>query len=121
MTDHKERARARREEEAFLRSRLTVTMDDYKRSVETLLSLGMTGTDGGQAAAQVLLSAYNSKIFRLALTDLCSLDLTNLEHALIVIRGRILLFEEPHNVIDNGNDRFSALKEMWPDLRTAAN
>lgn len=121
MTDQEERFRARREEEAFLRSRLTVTMDDYKGSVETLLSLAMSGTNGGQAAAQILLSAYNSKIFRLALTDLCSLDLTNLEHALIVIRGRILLNEEPHRVIDNGNDRFTKLKEMWPKLRVAAN
>lgn len=51
------------------------------------------------------------------LTDLSLLDLKYLESAFIVICGRVLLWEEPHNVIGNRGERFLALEKVWPNLR----
>ena len=89
----------------------------YTAAVDALLHLA-THHDGSSAktAAQVLLSAYNSHNYQLAVVDLCNLDETNLGHAMAVLRGRAICMREPHNLIDNGGARFSELQKCWPGL-----
>ena len=92
----------------------------YTAAVDALLHLA-THHDGSSAktAAQVLLSAYNSHNYQLAVVDLCNLDEINLAHAMVVIRGRVICMREPHNLIVDGDARFSELQECWPGLHVA--
>lgn len=107
----------RLQEEEFLRQQLTVTEHDYGQAVERLLSVALSDTSGGRAAAQVLLSTYNGHNYHMDLTELCVLDPLDLVNAaLIVLRGRTLLGEEPQNVIKDGSARFLALEHAWPGL-----
>lgn len=102
------------EENDFLRQRLGVSELDYKEAVQSLYQLAIDDTSGSKAAAQVLLSAYNSSNFQLAVADLQLMDLAYIEKALIVIRGCNLLFIGPHQVIDDGREKFYRLQELWP-------
>lgn len=119
MSDAKNRLAERLQEEQFLRSRMSVTREDYRDAVESLLPVALGDTSGSRAAAQLLLSTYNGHNYHMDLTDLCVLDLAYVEKALIVIRGRTLLSMEPHSVIENGSDRFLQLENSWPGLHTA--
>lgn len=106
------------EEEAFLRSQLTVTESDYREAVSALVKLAQGDTSGSRAAAQVLLSLYNGSAWHMDLSDLGVLDLRYLQYALIAIRGRVVLMREPHRVIDNGDRIFDQLCELWQHLNT---
>jgi len=53
------------------------------------------------------------------LTDLCNLDIEYLKSALIAIRGRVTLWLEPHNAIDNGTAIFADLEKQWQHLHTS--
>ena len=106
------------QEEEFLRNKLTVTAKDYGDAVESLLDLAMGDTSGSRAAAQLLLSTYNGYNYHMDLTDLCVLDLRYLDKALIVLRGRVLLGQEPHDAINDGENRFRVLEESWENLHT---
>lgn len=104
------------QEDEFLKQRLAVTEKDYSEAVEELLNLALRDTSGSRVAAQVLLSCYNGHNYHMDLTDLCCLDYSYLERALIVIRGRVVLSKEPHDMIKNGSARFDALEAEWPHL-----
>tara|TARA_B100000287_G_scaffold351173_1_gene340178 strand:+ start:46 stop:432 length:387 start_codon:yes stop_codon:yes gene_type:complete len=113
-----EALRAAMEEEAFVRQALTVTEADYRDAVNALLKLAEGDTGGSRAAAGVLLGLYNGQAFPLDLTDLCALDLRHVQHALIAIRGRVLLAREPHAIVENGDQHFSTLVARWGHLAT---
>lgn len=110
------RIHARLQEEEFMRGRLEVPLADYVDAVESLLPIAMGDTGGSRAAAQLLLSIYNGYKYHMDLTDLCVLDLSLLEKAFIVLRGRVMLAMEPHSIIENGAARFLELEELWPEL-----
>lgn len=119
MSDARSRIAERLQENEFLRRRLTVTREDYREAVESLLPIALADTSGSRAAAQVLLSTYNGHNYHMDITDLCVLDLAYVEKALIVMRGRTLLSIEPHSLIENGSERFLQLENAWPGLHTA--
>ena len=109
----RERVRELLEEKAFLHSQLTVTESDYRDSVLALVRLAQDDTSGSRAAAQVLLSLYNGNEWHMDLTDLGVLDLRNLQHALIVIRERIVLARSVEAVLENGDQIFKQLCDRW--------
>ena len=86
---------------------------DYLEAVLRLLTLAQTDCGGARVAAQVLLSAYNGSNWHCNLTDLCNLDTANYRAALIVIRARVELNQEPQRMIDDGEAVFDALEEDW--------
>lgn len=104
----------RAEEEA--RQRLAVTLPDYQQAVKTLLPVALTDTSGGRVAANLLLSLYDSDTYPFPIADLGVLDLVLLEHALIALRGRVVLAKEPHTVVVDGKAHFSRLVALWPQL-----
>lgn len=90
---------------------------DYAAAVDTLLTLAINHTGSGAVtAAQVLLSTYNSYHYHLDVTDLCYLDPTHYRAAMIVIRGRVELKREPHELIGDGDKRFRRLENLWQEL-----
>ena len=115
--DKRERVLELLEEEAFLRSQLTVTAWDYRESVLALARLAQGDTSGSRTAAQVLLSLYDGSEWHMDLTDLGVLDWGYLQHALIVIRGRLVLGQSVEAAIDNGDQVFSHLCTLWAGLR----
>ena len=91
----------------------------YGEGVKTLMeyALNQSGS-GAYAAAQVLLSTYNSYNYHMALVDLCNLDEQGYEAAMAVIRGRVEQFREPYLMIKNGQELFDRLEERWASLQT---
>ena len=106
-------------EQEFSRSQVAVTADDYTKSVLILAKVAQGDTSGSRAAAQVLLSLYDGSNWNMNLTDLCVLDFGLFAQALIAIRGRVTVFEEPHNVIENGSQIFANLEKQWQHLHTS--
>tara|TARA_A200000159_G_scaffold147384_1_gene154405 strand:+ start:2958 stop:3332 length:375 start_codon:yes stop_codon:yes gene_type:complete len=111
-----ERILARMQETEFLRQKLTVTERDYSEAVSSLLNVALGDTSGSRAAAQVLLSTYNGNNYHMDLTDLCVLDLKYVEQSLIVLRGRVMLCSEPHQMIEDGKAKFERLEKQWEHL-----
>lgn len=99
------------------RQRLAVTLPDYQQAVKTLLHVALTDTSGGRVAANLLLSLYDDATYPFPIADLGVLDLDLLEHALIAIRGRVLLAEEPHTIVTDGKKLFEQLVQRWPQLQ----
>jgi hypothetical protein len=91
----------------------------YSAGVKLLLdyALNQPGS-GAKAAAQVLLSTYNSYNYHVALVDLCNLDDPGYKAALDVIRGRAETLREPHTIIENGYELFERLEDIWRPLQT---
>jgi len=90
----------------------------YEEAVEALVDVALKQTgSGAKAAAQTLLSAYNSDHYQLKVTDLCHLDNENFDHAMNLILGRVKTFSEPHNVINNGAKVFLQLQEKYGFMR----
>ena len=118
MTDDDAKAElfAHLEEINFLKSQLTVTLEDYTQAVNKLMDVGMRDTGQSGTCAEVLLGLHNGYCFHVNVTNLCGLDLDLFLAALIAIRGRVMLSKEPHTVIDNGEARFKQLWEDWPGL-----
>lgn len=116
MSDQASRITQRLQEEEFLRSQVAVTSKDYAEAVAHLVKLAQGDTSGSRAAAQVLLSLYNGYNWHVDLTDLGVLDYQYLQSALIAIRGRLTVHEEPHNMIENGREIFSELERDWQHL-----
>ena len=114
---NRERVLALLEEEAFLRSQLTVAESDYRDSVRALVRLAQGDTSGSRTAAQVLLSLYDGSEWHRDLTDLGVLDWGYLPHALIVMRRRRVLGQRVEVVIDDGDQVFRHLCERWAVLR----
>jgi uncharacterized protein YoaH (UPF0181 family) len=90
-----------------------ISKEEYQKAVELLTALAQTGTSGGRAAAQVVLSAYNGSDWQLDVTDLCVLDPESYLAALNVIRGRVELRIEPHRLIPDGDQVFSRIWDRW--------
>lgn len=99
------------------RQRLAVTLPDYQQAVKTLLHVALTDTSGGRVAANLLLSLYDDATYPFPIADLGVLDLDLLEHALIAIRGRVLLAEDPHTIVTDGKKLFEQLVQRWPQLQ----
>lgn len=76
-----------------------INVEEYRQAVESLVPFALTDTSGGRAAAGVLLSCYNAYKFHLDVTDLCLLDFDLYQAAIKVIRGRVELSKEPHQLI----------------------
>ena len=104
------------QEEDFLRSQMTVAMPDYSAAVKRLFVVASGDTGAASAAAQVLLSCYNDRNWQLNVMDLGSLDYRLMQDAFIVMRGWLFLHEYPHNVIEGGQEIFSALEKKWQHL-----
>ncbi|WP_257276240.1 hypothetical protein [Endozoicomonas sp. SESOKO4] len=94
----------------------TCTMDDYANSVVELYKLAQHGSSSGCTAAQLLLSGYNGNNWQLDITDLCSLDRSNLKLALTYLECRARLWTEPHELLKNGNELFPELAKQWRKL-----
>jgi hypothetical protein len=90
-----------------------IFMLQYAESVSALIKLASKDCSGSKACAQVLLSAYNGHEFQLDITDLCLLDENYYDHAMTVIRGRVELRTEPHELITDGNLVFDQLWDQW--------
>lgn len=88
-------------------------MEEYQAGVVKPVGLARTSTSGGRAAAKVVLSAYNGSEWQLNVADLCLLDSTHYQAALAVIRGRVELNAEPHDLIKDGDQVFSDLWDKW--------
>ncbi|WP_299583039.1 hypothetical protein [uncultured Microbulbifer sp.] len=87
------------------------------QSVETLLTEANRHTGASEIAAQVLLSAWNSRDFTVPVENLSLLDGDNYQHAINVMdlryHGRA-----PQSVIANGDKKFHALWRDWSHLET---
>lgn len=100
---------------------MTISIKDYQAAIENLMTLAIRDTGGSTAAAQVLLSSYNGYDFQLSIPDLGLLDGGYFNSAIDCIKGRVQLMKEPHEVIDNGNERFRQLWEQWDFLKKLGN
>ena len=89
----------------------------YPTAVETLLEASFGDGSGAWAAAQVLLSAYNSNRTQLEIRDLCNLDANNFRAAMRVIEGRVKVNLDPSQVIEDGKAKLVDLVERFPELR----
>ncbi len=99
--------------------RTAVLAPQYSAAVKTLCDLALGGKgSGSHAAAQVLLSCWNGDNYHLNATGLGNLDAEYFEAALMVLRGRVQVWEEPQNVIEGGDDIFDKLVREWGHLRT---
>ena len=94
----------------------TCTGDEYTDSVIALYKVAQHSTSSGRTAAQLLLSGYNGKEWQLDITDLCTLDRGNLQHALTYLECRATLWTEPHDLLENGNELFANLARQWRKL-----
>lgn len=103
------------EQQAF-QDELAVTLGRYRDAVLHLVGLARGDTGGAAVAAQVLLSLYDGSSWQVDLAALCDLDYIYLKSVLLVIRGRVMLSEEPHNVIADGRLIFDELKFQWAAL-----
>lgn len=92
---------------------MKISIEEYRASVKALLPLALGDTGGSRIAALVLLSAYNSHAWRLPIVSLSILDNKNYAHALNVIRGRVELGTEPHELIPDGGQQFEELSDIW--------
>lgn len=89
----------------------------YRNAVEKLSTLCLTQDgSGARAAAQVLLSTFNSQWFHVEIVDLCNLDAKNFNYAMDLIKGRVMVMEEPHRMIENGDEIFARLWDRWAHL-----
>ncbi len=95
---------------------LEITESEYTKAITTLVQLANRDIGSSKAAAQVLLAAYNDYNFQLELSDLRLLDPINMQAALTVISGRLIINEEPHIMFEGGREAFSKLEEEWSSL-----
>ena len=93
-----------------------LTKEDYAKAVGTLLTFAVKDCGGSKACAIVLLNAYNYTAFHLDITDLCGMDANLYSAALVVIRARVELCTEPHNLIADGSRVFDELWKQWDHL-----
>lgn len=89
-------------------------------SVARLLHIANSGTGASQAAAGVLLAAYNIYSYTVDVGELCLLDDTNYQCAKNVLDWRVLYGIEPHRMIENGDQLFQQLSADWPHLKREA-
>ena len=92
---------------------------EYAAAIAKLVTLARGDTGGSRVAAQVVLSAFNGTDYQLNIVDLCNLDRENYQAALDVIRGRVELGIEPHNLLVNGDQIFLELWQQWQRLHVS--
>lgn len=90
-----------------------LTESDYAEAVNLLVKLAQRDCGGSRVAAQVLLSTYNGNYWHVNLVDLTNLDAAHYRAAIIVIRCRVEIWREPHEMIENGSAVFEALAKDW--------
>lgn len=90
-----------------------ITLQDYALSVNQLMAFAFKDTGGSIGCAMVLLTAYNDADYQLKFSDLGNLDDALYSAALVVIRARVELRIEPHEVINNGSRLFEELWQWW--------
>lgn len=90
-----------------------LTQQDYATAVNQLLAFAFQDTGGSKGCAMVLLTAYNDADYQLKFSDLGNLSDALYSAALVVIRARVELRLEPHEVINNGNHVFAELWQWW--------
>lgn len=93
-----------------------ISRQEYASAVIACIRLARQSTSGGRVAAQVLLSAYNGAAFQLDVADMGSLDRSNYEMVMTVIRGRYDTGHEPHNLVKDGSTIFQNLWNQWEHL-----
>ncbi|BFM20484.1 DUF7673 family protein [Gilvimarinus japonicus] len=86
-------------------------------SVARLLQIANSGTGASQAAASVLLAAYNIYQYRVDVGELCLLDEAAYQCAKNVLDWRVIYGNEPHHLIENGEQRFEQLCQDWQHLK----
>ena len=84
--------------------------DIYSQAIRKLANIAQGDTGAARVAAQVLLSAHNGSAFQLNIVELGYLDEAHYKAALIVIRGRIEMKEDPAVFLENGGQ---VIKELW--------
>ena len=94
---------------AAINRKPSVSKDQYRQAIETLLPLARGDTGGSAPAAMVLLSAYDGYHWTVSIPDFCYFDWKHYDAAMTVIAGRVELSIEPHNLIENGSEIFKAL------------
>lgn len=91
----------------------SLTASDYSDAVSLLVKLAQKNCGGSRVAAQVLLGTYNGNHWHMNLVDLTNLDAEHYRAAIIVIRCRVEIWREPHEMIDDGDAIFEALVDDW--------
>lgn len=94
-----------------------VTFDEYAAAITRLLPVAHRDTGQSGKVAQALLSLYNSYNFHCALVVLGGLDENLYNDCLTAIRGRVEINLEPHDMIENGQQVFERLVDLWPGVR----
>jgi hypothetical protein len=92
---------------------VSLTDSDYAEAVNLLVKLAQRDCGGSRVAAQVLLGTYNGNHWHMNLVDLTNLDAEHYRAAIIVIRCRVEIWREPHEMIDDGDAIFEALADDW--------
>lgn len=87
--------------------------DIYRRAIHKLANTAQGDTSAARASAQVLLSAHDGSAFQLNVVDLGYLDEAHYQAALIVIRGRTEMKEEPAVFLKNGDQIMRKLWRQW--------
>ncbi len=105
------------EENDFQRQQLEVPKPDYTNAVNKLYQVAINHTGQSEAVTLALLSAYDGCNFSFSVSDLTGLDLDILGAVLLVIRGRAVNGIEPHEIIEDGENKFSSLQKEKEHLK----
>jgi hypothetical protein len=90
-----------------------ITLEQYGQAIIKMINLAHRDCSSSAVAAKVLLSAYNGHDWQISIPELCSLDHSNFQSALNVIRGRVELRIEPQHLIEDGRGQFRALWKQY--------
>lgn len=93
------------------------TPREYGEAIIHLASVARHHTGGGEAAARILLSAYNHWEWSFSAGDIARFDDRVMESALIVLHGRARL-GEPHHFVDvPEGDPETVFRDLWVQWR----
>ncbi len=91
-----------------------VTIEEYKDSLEILISLALKYQSAAtEAAAEIILSINNSPKWKFNLGNLRSLDPYNYKAAMIAIAGYRKHGIYPYNLIQDSDARLKQLKKTY--------
>lgn len=93
--------------------RPAVTCDDYARAIARLASVARDSNAGGEAAARILLSAYDPIEWGFSADDVARLDPEIRDAALTVLQALAELGGPQHFVDADGDDPARLFRELW--------